>query len=176
MLRDRVEKARGCKLGNTTGPFNEDGECFGNKRYGELLQYVGERCFGLPNWGSHIAQTEHMTLIHSDAVDHDMSVDHPGMQQLGRQAAHGPATQEGFYDMKDRIKGWFVRRHGGMQYSTMSISVATPPAAAPPPVATAPLLAAAPAPVVTAPPPAAAERLGMTPPSTEIFSTKTGET
>lgn len=150
---------------------------------GALLWYSQ---LGLP-----IARTEHITLIHSDAVDHDMSVDHPGVQQLGRQAGHGPATQERFYDdMKDIIKGWFVRRHRGMLYSTRSMSVATPPAAAPPPVATAPFPATIPAPpatipapvviapppVETAPPPAAAEPLGTTPPSMEILPTKTGET
>lgn len=119
----RVKEASGKKLGGTTGPFDEDGKCFDNKAYGDLLRFVGRRCFGILNWGSHIARTEHITGIHTDAVQKGMSVDHPDVVQLGRLAGHGEDTQERFYDaMRTRLSGFFVRSHAGLLQTCRTLS------------------------------------------------------
>lgn len=82
-LRKRVEEAMEKKLGETTGPFDEDGRSLNTKAYGDLLRLVGVHCFGIPNWGAHIARTEHITLVHGHAVRKGVLVDHPDVA-LGR--------------------------------------------------------------------------------------------
>lgn len=127
-LHRRVEKARGEKLSATTGPFDENGKSLGTKSYSDLLRFVGRSCFGIPNWGSHIARTEHITLVHTAAVERGMSVDHPDVVQLGWEAGHGEATREKFYENIWQKNGSdFVCGHGGLfQSLTRATSRAAP--------------------------------------------------
>lgn len=123
ILRKRVENASKCQLGDTTGPFDVDGKCFDGKRYRDLMRYIGRQCFSIPYWGPHIARTEHITLVHGDAVARGMSVDDPSVTALGSQAMHGTDTQERFYDNARRKKiTFFEGRHRGIYQSIVPIT------------------------------------------------------
>ncbi len=74
-----LKKARSFRLGDTTAPFNENGECFKAtvdengeettcKGLRDLFAYVGQRCRGLSNWSPHVARSEHVTLFVKDCV------------------------------------------------------------------------------------------------------------
>lgn len=141
----RVEEARGRKLGETTSPFDEDGRSLCKTAYTDLLRFVGVHCFGIPNWGAHIARTEHTTLVHSDAVRKGMPVDHPDVSQVGWSACHGGESQVRFYDDQRNRDGGsrFVQGHGGilqsLEFMTEEPGGTPPPSTELPPVTGDPL-------------------------------------
>ena len=131
-LRKRVEEAKEKKLGETTGPFDENGRNLCEKAYGDLLQLVGVRCFGIPNYRAHIARTEHITTVHGDAVRKGMSVDHPDVTQIGWLAGHGEESQYRFYDdERNRNGSEFVQAHCGFLQSLETVTAK--PGGMPPP-------------------------------------------
>lgn len=145
-LCKRVEEARGKKLGETTGPFDEDGRSLCEKAYNDLLRFVGVRCFGIPNWGAHIARTEHITLVHGDAVKKGMPVDHPDVSQVGWSAGHNGESQLRHYDNERNRDGGsgFVQGHGGilqsLEFVTEEPGGTSPPSTELPPVTGDPLM------------------------------------
>lgn len=121
-LQKRTEIASKSKLGDTTGPFDVNGKCFGGKRYRDLMRYIGRQCFGIPNWGPHIARTEHITLVHGDDMPRNV-LGRPKCNSFREPVMHGRDTQERFYDNARRKKNpFFEGPHRGILQSIVSIN------------------------------------------------------
>lgn len=117
-----AEEADGYRLGDTTAPFNANGKCFtvDDGRYLDLFQFVGERCFGLSNWGPNICRTWHITMISADAVSEGMAIDDPDLFAQCALARHGTSSRVKYYDVAKEqavTKTPFGKAHAGLLQS-----------------------------------------------------------